>query len=216
MKINNVRISGLEESIIASGYPMMTEIPILNNFNDLSDALYFNVNHEFVSDNQDTKEEIPKHINRAKKLAQTPIGAAHDQFLTGIHVDFDLTFTNKAWVELERYRFIYFVSSQSTMHRIASFDLKKSYNEYVDSRIIEIMEELKEKYNQTKDKEDYLRLLYSNPAGFELTARLTTNYRSLKTVYGQRKNHRLPEWRDFCKWVETLPLSKELIINSKE
>lgn len=59
----------------------------------------------------------------------------------------------------------------------------------------------------------YLEILYSNPAGFELTARLTTNYRQLKTIYSQRKNHRLPEWREFCQWILTLPYSKELIID---
>lgn len=150
--------------------------------------------------------------NTVKKLALSPKGAAHDQFLTGIRVAFDLTFSNKAWVELERYRFIEFVSSQSTMHRIAKFDLRKQYNKYVDERMIAIMEELKDKYNQTNNPEDYLKLLYSNPAGFELTARLTTNYRALKTVYSQRKNHRLPEWREFCNWIKTLPYANELII----
>ena len=55
------------------------------------------------------------------------------------------------------------------------------------------MNELKDTYNRTNDKEDYLRLLYSNPCGFELTARLSTNYRCLKNVYRQRKNHKLPE-----------------------
>ena len=99
------------------------------------------------------------------------------------------------------------------MHRIAKFDLKTSYNEYVDKRIIEVMEELKSDYENNPTAENYLRLLYNNPSGFELTARLTTNYRCLRNVYQQRKNHRLPEWREFCKWVETLPYAKELIIN---
>ena len=102
------------------------------------------------------------------------------------------------------------------MHRIARFDLSKQYNEYVDPRMIEIMNELKDRYNETGDKEDYLRLLYSNPCGFELTARLTTNYRCLKTMYAQRKNHRLPEWREFCSWIETLPYARELICGGAE
>ena len=51
----------------------------------------------------------------------------------------------------------------------------------------------------------YLEILYSNPAGFKLTARMTTNYRQLKTIYFQRRTHRLPEWRVFCEWIETLP-----------
>ena len=184
MKIENIKVYDLEESIKASKYPMAVNT---NNCNS----------------------EITKTV---KSLAQSHKGEGHDQFLTGIRVAFDLTFTNKAWVELERYRFIEFVSSQSTMHRISKFELRNQYNKYVDGRIIDIMEELKDTYNETKDAEDYLKLLYSNPCGFELTARLTTNYRALKTVYSQRKNHRLPEWQEFCKWIETLPLAKELIL----
>ncbi|WP_243139171.1 hypothetical protein [Clostridium sp. HV4-5-A1G] len=184
VKIENVKIYDLKESIKASKYPMAVDIDRCNS--DITDTV--------------------------KNLAHSPKGEAHDQFLSGIRVAFDLTFSNKAWVELERYRFITFVSSQSTMHRIAKFDLSKQYNKYVDKRIIDIMEELKNTYNKTHDIEDYLKLLYSNPSGFELTARLTTNYRCLKGVYSQRKNHRLPEWREFCKWIESLPFSRELII----
>lgn len=156
---------------------------------------------------------------------------AHDQFLTGIRVNFDLTFTNKAWVEAERYRFLEFVSSQSTMHRIAKFDIKEQYNEYVDPRVIDIMVEKVNKYNTLLEnkpnefassaeiidynnllKELYLEILYTNPSGFEITARMTTNYRCLKNIYKQRRDHRLPEWREFCKWIETLPYAQELIL----
>ena len=123
------------------------------------------------------------------------------------------------WVEAERYRFFEFVSSQSTMHRITKFDLSKQYNKYVDERIIQIMEEKVAEYNEMVEKnwngeemkEKYLEILYSNPAGFELTARMTTNYRCLRNIYLQRKDHRLPEWREFCKWVETLPYFKEFL-----
>lgn len=184
MKIENVWVYDLEESIKASKYPM-------------------------AIDTNKCNEDITKTV---QSLGNSKIGEGHDNFLLGIRVAFDLTFSNKAWTELQRYHFIDFVSSQSTMHRIAKFDLNNQYNKYVDNRIIDIMNELKDKYNQSQDKEDYLKLLYSNPCGFELTARLTTNYRQLKTVYVQRKNHRLPEWVDFCKWVETLPNFKELCL----
>ncbi len=160
----------------------------------------------------DTNKVYSTITNTVIKLAQSSCGSGHDQILTGIRVSFDLTVSNKCWVELERYRFIDFVSSQSSMHCISKFDLGKQYNQYVDNRIIAIMEELKEKYNISKDKEDYLRLLYSNPSGFELTARLSTNYRCLKGVYKQRRNHRLPDWQMICDWIETLPYAKELII----
>lgn len=183
MKVTNYKVYDLEESIKASGYPMVT---------NPDDATF--------------------DMGRATKLANAK-GGGHNQFLSGILVSFDLTCSNKMWVELERYRFITFVSSQSTMHRIDKFDLDKSYMQYVHPDIIQKMEELRAEYEADPTAEKRLRLLYSNPAGFELTARLTTNYRCLRNVYQQRRNHRLPEWREFCKWIETLPYAKELIIN---
>ena len=91
--------------------------------------------------------------------------------------------------------------------------------EYVDKRMIEIMKEKVEEYNNTEDPEEkkikYLEVLYSNPCGFKLTAGMTTNYRQLKTIYKQRRTHRLPEWQAFCDWCETLPYS-ELITGKKD
>ena len=206
MKIENLRVYDLNESIIASGYPMRTEL----NENKVNE----------------------KSIKRCMNLTKASNGnGAHGQWLTGVRVAFDLTFTNKAWVEAERYRFLEFVSSQSTMHRITKFDLRNQYNEYVDPRIIEIMEEKVEQYNKlceaakeipadnvyeterfTRLKtQKYLEILYSNPAGFELTARLTTNYRCLLNIYVQRHNHRLPEWREFCQYLLRLPYFPELV-----
>lgn len=79
------------------------------------------------------------------------------------------------------------------------------------------MKEKVKEYNSMEDSPEkvkkYLEILYTNPAGFELTARLTTNYRCLKNIYMQRKNHRLPEWREFCSWIESLPYAKELILS---
>ena len=204
--VSNIRIYDLDECFHASGYPMRTST--------------------------EWEEARESELKRGVNLSQAADWqGAHDQFLTGIRVSFDLTFTNKAWVEAERYRFLEFVSSQSTMHRITKFDLRNQYNEYVDPRIIEIMEEkvaqhnklltelaqtpTDDEYNRERLKnlitQKYLEILYSNPAGFILTARLTTNYRCLKNIWRQRRNHRLPEWRAFCKWIETLPYAKELI-----
>ena len=204
--VSNIRIYDLDECFHASGYPMRTST--------------------------EWEEARESELKRGVNLSQAADWqGAHDQFLTGIRVSFDLTFTNKAWVEAERYRFLEFVSSQSTMHRITKFNLRNQYNEYVDPRIIEIMEEkvaqhnklltelaqtpTDDEYNRERLKnlitQKYLEILYSNPAGFMLTARLTTNYRCLKNIWRQRRNHRLPEWRAFCKWIETLPYAKELI-----
>ncbi len=199
--VSNVNIYGFEESVRGSKYSMAAD---LNNIDS----------------------EVTE---RTLELATAKQGSGQDNFLNGIIVQFDLTFTNKAWVEAERYHFLDFVSSQSTMNRITKFDLDHAYIEYTDPRIIEIMKEKTKEYNdlqkdiadlkeEGKDvttlndlaKEKYLEILYSNPSGFRLTARMTTNYRQLKTIYAQRKKHRLPEWRAFCAWIETLPHSEFL------
>lgn len=177
--VSAVSIYGLLPSVQASKFPMSTDT---NTSPEPTDTTY--------------------------RLAQCDPGSGHDQFLTGIVVQFNLTLTNKAWVEAERYHFLDFVSSQSTMHRIAQFDLDQAYISYVDPRMVEVMKALVAEYNSDPTPEKYLRVLYSNPAGFRLTARMTTNYRQLKTIYRQRRNHRLPEWRAFCEWIETLPYSE--------
>ena len=207
MKLENIKVYDLEESLIASGYPMRTELV--------------------------TRHPDEKDIKRGLNLTKASNGnGAHGQWLTGIRVAFDLTCTNKMWVEAERYRFLEFVSSQSTMHRITKFNLDEQYNEYVDPRVVEIMKEKVNEYNKLKEtyeklpdgasaqlrkdyqdllKKKYLEILYTNPAGFELTARMTTNYRCLLNIYIQRHDHRLPEWREFCAQLLELPLFRELV-----
>lgn len=182
--IDNLHVFGLDNAVRGSKLPMAVDVDVVN-----SDI-----------------------IKTTKKLGSCDTGTGHDQFLTGIIAQFDLTFTVKAFVEAERYHFLDFISSQSTMHRISKFDLDNQYIDYVDERMISIMNELKDKYNETQDREDYLRLLYNNPCGFKLTAAMTTNYRQLKTIYQQRKNHRLPEWKTFCAQLEEFPHFKELCL----
>jgi hypothetical protein len=199
--ISDVEVYGLEKSVRASKYPMSVDI------SKCTDTI----------------------TNTVKNLGSVPTGTGHDNFLNGIVVQFDLTFTVKAWTEAERYHFFDFVSSQSTMHRITKFNLDEAYIDYVDQRIVEIMKEKVAEYNALCDavipddldsifdhnetkKKKYLEILYSNPCGFRLTARMTRNYRQLKTIYQQRKNHRLPEWVAFCKWIESLPMFKELCL----
>ena len=75
---------------------------------------------------------------------------------------------------------------------------------------------MKKIYLNDKTPENYLTLLYNIPVGFQLTAGMTTNYRQLKTIYKQRRTHRLPEWREFCKWIESLPQSELIIGNTNE
>jgi len=187
MKIENLQVYDLNESLKASGFAMRT-----------------------VADS--TGEIDEKDIKRGLNLVKASNGnGAHAQWLTGVRVAMDLTCTNKMWVEAERYRFLEFVTSQSTMHRISKFDIYGQCNYYVDDRIQDIVNELKEDYLNDPTPENYLYLLYSIPSGFEITARVTTNYRCLLNIYVQRHDHRLPEWREFCAQLLDLPMFKEIV-----
>ena len=199
-KVTNVEVYGLERSIKTAKYPKSVNIDTLDS-------------------------TLTKGI---KSCANCDTGEGHDNFLKGIVVQFDLTFSNKAWVEAERYHFLDFVSSQSTMHMITKFDVKSQCNRYVDPRIIDIVQEKINEYNRLMEydvshgksverkrqlEELYLEILYNVPSGFQITAGMTTNYQQLKTIYQQRRHHRLPDWQVFCDWCLTLPLFKELCID---
>lgn len=182
MRVENLEVFNLENAVRASKFPMAADV-----------------------------SKVTADItNVTKTLGEASPGTGHDNFLQGILVSFDLTCTNKMWIEFERYHFADIVSSQSTMHRIAKLATTDCFNEYVTEEIIKLVNKLVDKYNETKDKEDYLTLLYNIPSGIELTAQVVTNYRQLKTMYIQRKDHRLPEWREFCKQILELPHFEEL------
>ena len=185
--IKNVKVYGLEESIKASKYPFATDTDACNE----------------------------RMTERVMCLGKSERGSGHDQFLTGIVVQFDLTLSLKAWAEAERYHFLDFVSSQSTMHTIKRFDVEQQCNEWVLPGIIGQVEDLAKAYNDDPSDTNFLRLIYNIPTGFRLTARMTTNYRQLKTIYAQRKSHRLPEWREFCKVIEGMPYSELITMEGK-
>ena len=70
--------------------------------------------------------------------------------------------------------------------------------------------------NDPKLKEDYWwQMIQLLPSSYNQTRNVMFNYEVLANIYRQRKNHRLDEWRDFCKWIESLPYS-ELIVGKSE
>ena len=202
--ITNYKVYDLEETLVASGYAMIEDYSVGKIWCEQDDIILAQ-NTGDLSDN--------KHYKRALKLSKAPLNSGHVSFAKGIVVNMDITFTNKAWIEFQRYHFADIITGMSTMHRISKFDLDEAFNEYVDPQIIERLKDLQEMYLLTKDKEDYLKLLYSTPAGLEMTGRVTTNYLQLMNMWSQRHNHRLPEWRQFCEeLIDKLPLFKEFLI----
>ena len=207
--IANVQVFGLDETIFRSGYPMLKEAPTSEEFNTAVAE---------IRAARKGGDLTNPHIKRAIGLANAK-GGGHDQFLAGITVTFDMTLSNKAWVEAERYRFLTFISSMSTMHRVAFFQIGESCNKHTSPEAIQAAQTLQDRYNNidaakepTLKKEAYLDLLYNLPAGFELMAGMITNYRCLRNIYEQRRTHKLPDWHLVCDWIETLPLAGELIV----
>ncbi|WP_432205188.1 hypothetical protein ACQ9ZF_09940 (plasmid) [Cetobacterium somerae] len=209
LKIFNDRVYGLEESLIASGYPMIADS---------------------IEEWDETPSLEEKDFKRAGKLGNVPTGTGHDNFLKGIIVQFDITYPNYWTPQFQRYHFADIVSSTSKMHRLTKMDLKKSCNEYVDDVVIENLNKWVEVFNSfEKDQKDvevegkvytkyeiYMKIISNCPMGLEQTMRVTTSYLQLKTIYLQRRYHKLKEdWGSFCDWCLTLPHFEEFCLNNK-
>jgi hypothetical protein len=214
MEIKNTRIYGLKESIIRSGCPMQIGEPM---------DFKYEYPHQFIPDEKD--------MIRARRLSRTQLTSGHDNFLKGIIVQFDLKYPQYFTPQLQRYHWIDIVSSQSKMHKLTSNkNIGKNCNKYVFPVTISTINNLIYIYNTSEfpiqlstpgiihieSKKEMFNYIISNlPMGYEMWMGISTNYLQLKTIYNQRKNHKLKDdWGYFCNWIESLPMS-ELIIGEK-
>ena len=191
--IKNTQVYGLERAIKASGNPMRTVI--------------------------ETDEIEDKDIRRACNLANTKGGEGHDNFLKGILVQLDLTAPLYFWKQAQRYHWFDFVSSQSTMHCLLKFDVTSQCVSDTNKDILKITSKLVQNYLEMSEDDPekntkWRELIASLPCGFCLGATMTTNYQQLKTMYFQRRHHKLKEWVVFCGWCEELPMFKELVLKN--
>ena len=212
MKFKNIRVYGLEESIIKSGYAHKIGEP-----------------EEIIC-----YEDALLGMDRAKKLANTPAGSGHSNFRKGIIVQFDILYTQYFSQQLQRYSFVNIISSQSKMHKLASVkNILLNCNDYVMCSIANEINYLIRIYNNEtfpyrytdtsgedftiRDKKECFHYIISNlPMGYQLWMGVSTNYEQLATIYRQRKTHKLEDWREFCEFIEGLPMSKELIIGKND
>ena len=193
MQIKNVKVAFLEESIIRSGYPMQIGEP--GDIYEVDGSLL-----DFLDE---------RNHARAKKLAKTTVGSGHNNFLKGIIVQFDLQYPEYFSPQLQRYNWIDIVSSQSKMHKIMSKHL--TINDFA----LPISQLWVDHLNDYIDDKKFETLMNELPSGYLKWMGISTNYLQLKTIYSQRRYHKLQEWQDFCKFLETLPMS-ELITNKTE
>jgi hypothetical protein len=203
MRIFNCQVFGLESSLIRAGYPMSTKIEDIN-FNHIS-GLKNNGLMEYMID-------MSPELKRGSKLGNSPSGSGHDCFLKGIIVQCDIEAPSYWWPQAQRYHWFDFVSSQSKMHKILEMNLGEQFvNGNFSSTAYENLKTFIQLYKESKC--EFEEVLANAPMGLELTAGITTNYLQLKTMYNQRKNHKLYMWNTvFKQWCEGLPYFKELCL----
>lgn len=87
---------------------------------------------------------------------------------------------------------------------------------FIWEKLISHLNKLRELYLETKDETIFFTIRQLLPQGYLIKATWQANYQVLWNIYKARKTHRLPEWRDFCKWIEGLPYFKEIYLEKQE
>lgn len=169
-----------------------------------------------------------------KKLSKA--GSDHAKFLRMINVTTDITAPRYWWTEFDTYKVGTVANSCSTMHKIADkeFTLDDFSHEHLTqfedktlvgdiiifntkqwlSTTVAQLNLMREKYLETKDKVYWWQMIQLLPQSYNQKRTVQMNYQVLKNMYFARINHKLDEWRTFCKWCESLPYFKEVVIDA--
>lgn len=171
-----------------------------------------------------------------KRLAEA--GTDHRKFMRMMPVYIRITAPLYWWKEFDTYKIATVGSSCSTMHKIhdKEFTLEdfscerlktdRDFMMYAPTGyrysakdllvlVIETLNNYRKEYLETKSKDIWWQMIQLLPSSYNQTRNVMMNYEVLANIYKSRKDHKLDEWRDFCRWIETLPYS-ELITGGKE
>ena len=148
-------------------------------------------------------------------------GSSDRKFMRMIHVQADVTAPLYLWKEYDTYKVGTVANSCSTMHTLHKRDLTIDdfSHEHLDDTFgktalietIRVINNARAYYNESKSKEDWYEMIQLLPSSFNQMRTIDLDYETLFSIYHQRKNHKLDEWREFCKWIETLPYMKEFL-----
>ena len=175
----------------------------------------------------------PNDLDLMKRLCNA--GTDHRKFMRMITVYLDITAPLYFWKEFDTYKVGTVANSCSTMHKIhakkfelSDFSCEHLFHNVNDTEMwldvdffnvldnaIFYLNKARELYLDTKDKNYWWQIIQLLPSSYNQRRTVMLNYEVLANLYPMRKNHKLDEWRDFCKWIETLPYS-ELITREKE
>lgn len=218
IKIENTSVYGFEEAIRGMRNPM--------NSWSKSDSYKTYIENEQTGQRADFEFFVgDADLELMQKLVKA--GTDHRKFMRMIVVYVDVTAPLYWWKEADTYKVGTVRNSCSTMHKITekeftlndfSIDDFPFEDDFIEinlsdcfKNVIADCEMYRQKYLETGDKKYWRGLIQLLPSSYNQRATLMLNYEVLANMYHSRKNHRLDEWIEFCKWIETLPYAKELI-----
>lgn len=203
IKLERTSVMNLENAMRGARNPM--------NSWARSDSFY-NDNHEYILG--------PKDLDLARRLRRA--GSDHRKFLRQVFVSVDITAPIYWWKEYDTYKVATAANSTSTMHRLCSrpFELDDFSHDHMTEDglaflrlTMEKLEEIRLRFTEGgKKKEDWYTLIQLLPSSYNQMRTCSLNYETLINIYHARKNHKLEEWHAFCRWIETLPYGRELIV----
>ena len=205
IKLERTSVMNFENAIRGARNPM--------NSWDRMDS-HYDENNNFILGEND--------LSLATKLRNAGT-ADHRKFLRQIFVSVDITAPLYWWKEYDTYKVATTANSTSTMHKIHSkpFELDDFSHEHLTKYGLETLKELikaLEKFrlwykdDMGNPKQEWYNIIQLLPTSYNQLRTCSLNYETLINIYKSRKNHKLDEWKEFCKWIESLPYSKELII----
>lgn len=133
----------------------------------------------------------------------------------------------RKWKEFDTYKIGTVANSCSTMHKITEkeFVVDDFSHGHLDIRtrrvlekIIKVLNDYRKMYvNYNPDdfeingcpskKFIWWQMIQLLPSSYNQTRNVMLNYEVLANIYASRQGHKLDEWREFCKWIKTLPYS---------
>lgn len=212
IEITNTEVVGWEHAIRGMRNP-------LNSWDKSDSCDCFNVKGgcgHFCDDCFEPHYVVGKNdLELMKKLSKN--GPVHSKYLRMITVYFDVNAPLYWWKEMDTYKVATVRNSCSTMHKIQAkeFTFEDFSCEHLDlmsTRALRVainnLNRNRDLFLQTTDKQYWWNMIQVLPSSYNQKSTMMMNYETLKGLYKWRKNHKLDEWKEFCKWVESLPYSE--------
>lgn len=172
---------------------------------------YYNEDHEYVLGEND--------LSLAKRLCKA--GSDHRKFIRQIFISVDITAPIYWWKEYDTYKVGTVANSTSTMHKIHSkpFEMADFSTDHLCPEaeramedVIQVLEEIRLRYLETKDKTLWYSMIQLLPESYHQMRTCTMSYENAASMYYARRGHKLQEWHTFCEWALELPYFQEFFL----